>query len=248
MIFKISGLFIGLLFGFLLKRGRFCPTGTIRDIYLEKKYYNAVLILAVIATEGVLYHLLVGSGVSTTPFFGCYSLIAVPIGGFIFGIGAVMTNGCITSTLVKVGDGRIIGILSLIVFAITEFFTNKWVFKPFTQKLMGFKEVYDIDLFDMPISPLIVFVPLVVVLYVVMIRHYRSHKPKYKLPQRYAGLRHVFCEKIWSREVTVVLIGIVMGTAFYFSNLTDRNGGISISDPVLSWFNMITHTHSEPIG
>lgn len=69
MIFKISGLFIGLLFGFLLKRGRFCPTGTIRDIYLEKKYYNAVLILAVIATEGVLYHLLVGSGVITTPFF-----------------------------------------------------------------------------------------------------------------------------------------------------------------------------------
>ena len=129
MIFKISGLFIGLLFGFLLKRGRFCPTGTIRDIYLEKKYYNAVLILAIIATEGVLYHLLVGSGVITTPFFGCYSLIAVPIGGFIFGIGAVMTNGCITSTLVKVGDGRIIGILSLIVFAITEFFTNKWVFK-----------------------------------------------------------------------------------------------------------------------
>lgn len=65
MIFKISGLFIGLLFGFLLKRGRFCPTGTIRDIYLEKKYYNAVLILAIIATEGVLYHLLVGSGVIT---------------------------------------------------------------------------------------------------------------------------------------------------------------------------------------
>ena len=47
-------------------------SGTIRDIYLEKKYYNAVLILAIIATEGVLYHLLVGSGVITTPFFGCY--------------------------------------------------------------------------------------------------------------------------------------------------------------------------------
>jgi hypothetical protein len=39
-----------------------------------------------------------------------------------------------------------------------------------------------------------------------------------------------------------------MAAAFYFSNLTGRNGGISISDPVLSWFNMITGTHSEPIG
>ena len=61
-------------------------------------------------------------------------------------------------------------------------------------------------------------------------------------------MRHVFCEKIWSREVTVILIGVLMAAAFYFSNLTGRNGGISISDPVLSWFNMITGTHSEPIG
>ena len=120
MLLNISGLFIGLLFGFLLKRGRFCPTGTIRDIYLEKKYYNAVLILAIIATEGLFYHIMVGSTVIPSPYFGCYSMVAVPIGGFIFGIGAVLTNGCVTSTLVKVGDGRIIGILSLIVFATTE--------------------------------------------------------------------------------------------------------------------------------
>ena len=248
MLLNISGLFIGLLFGFLLKRGRFCPTGTIRDIYLEKKYYNAVLILAIIATEGLFYHIMVGSTVIPSPYFGCYSMVAVPIGGFIFGIGAVLTNGCVTSTLVKVGDGRIIGILSLIVFATTEYFTNKWIFKPFTQKVMGLQEVYDIDLFDMPFSPILIFAPVVVLLYILMFRHYRAHKPKYKLPQTYTGLRHVFCEKIWSREVTVILIGVLMAAAFYFSNLTGRNGGISISDPVLSWFNMITGTHSEPIG
>ena len=235
MLLNISGLFIGLLFGFLLKRGRFCPTGTIRDIYLEKKYYNAVLILAIIATEGLFYHIMVGSTVIPSPYFGCYSMVAVPIGGFIFGIGAVLTNGCVTSTLVKVGDGRIIGILSLIVFATTEYFTNKWIFKPFTQKVMGLQEVYDIDLFDMPFSPIIIFAPVAVLLYILMFHHYRAHRPKYKLPQR-------------SREVTVILIGVLMATAFYFSNLTGRNGGISISDPVLSWFNMITGTHSEPIG
>ena len=37
-----TGLLFGFLFGFLLKRSRFCPTGTIRDIYLEKRYYNLV--------------------------------------------------------------------------------------------------------------------------------------------------------------------------------------------------------------
>ena len=248
MPFNISGLFIGLLLGFLLKRGRFCPTGTIRDFYLEKKYYNVVLILAIIATEGLLYHMLVGSMTIPSPFFGCYSMVAVPLGAFIFGVGAVLTNGCITSTLVKVGDGRIIGILSLVVFATTEYFTNKWIFKPFTQKVMGLQEVYDIDLFDMPFSPVFIFLSVAIVLYIIMFRHYMTHKPKYKLPQSYTGIRHVFCEKIWSREITVILIGIVTAAAFYFSNLTGRNGGISISDPVLSWFNIITCTHSEPIG
>ena len=175
-------------------------------------------------------------------------MVAVPIGGFIFGIGAVLTNGCVTSTLVKVGDGRIIGILSLIVFATTEYFTNKWIFKPFTQKVMGLQEVYDIDLFDMPFSPIIIFAPVAVLLYILMFHHYRAHRPKYKLPQSYTGMRQVFCAKIWRREVTVILIGVLMAAAFYFSNLTGRNGGISISDPVLSWFNMITGTHSEPIG
>ena len=113
---------------------------------------------------------------------------------------------------------------------------------------MGLQEVYDIDLFDMPFSPIIIFAPVAVLLYILMFHHYRAHRPKYKLPQSYTGMRHVFCEKIWSREVTVILIGVLMAAAFYFSNLTGRNGGISISDPVLSWFNMITATHSEPIG
>lgn len=248
MLAKLSGLLIGFLFGFLLKRSRFCPTGTIRDIYLEKRYHNIVLILAIIATEGLIYHLLVYTGVIDSPFFSCYSLFSVPLGGFIFGFGAVMSNGCVTSTLVKVGDGRIVGILSLVVFSITEYFTNKSIFAPITGKVMGIGEVYDIDLFDIPFSLAIIFAPITVSLYYLLFRYYKSHKPKYRLPQHYTGLKHIFCEKIWSKDVAVPLIGIVMAIAFIFSNMTGRNGGISISDPVLSWFNMITGTHSEPIG
>ena len=209
MLLNISGLFIGLLFGFLLKRGRFCPTGTIRDIYLEKKYYNAVLILAIIATEGLFYHIMVGSTVIPSPYFGCYSMVAVPIGGFIFGIGAVLTNGCVTSTLVKVGDGRIIGILSLIVFATTEYFTNKWIFKPFTQKVMGLQEVYDIDLFDMPFSPIIIFAPVAVLLYILMFIITECTDPNTSCRKATQGCA-TSSAKDWSREVTVILIGVLM--------------------------------------
>ena len=32
----VYGLITGMLFAFLLKKSRFCPTGTIRDVYVEK--------------------------------------------------------------------------------------------------------------------------------------------------------------------------------------------------------------------
>ena len=129
MLLNISGFVYRIAVqAFYLSAGHSVHTGTIRDIYLEKKYYNAVLILAIIATEGLFYHIMVGSTVIPSPYFGCYSMVAVPIGGSSSESERCSPNGCVTSTLVKVGDGRIIGILSLIVFATTEYFTNKWIF------------------------------------------------------------------------------------------------------------------------
>ncbi|UTC62512.1 hypothetical protein E4O05_00935 [Treponema sp. OMZ 787] len=55
----ISGLITGIIFGFLWKRGKFCATGIVRDIYLEKQTPNIVLILAIIFIQAFLYHLMV---------------------------------------------------------------------------------------------------------------------------------------------------------------------------------------------
>src|SRR3712207_921481 len=112
----ISGLLIGIIFAFLLKRSRFCPTGTIRDIYLEKKYYNLSLILAVIFTQAFFYHLLVQFELIPAPVPLFFSTVAVGLGSFLFGFGAVITNGCVTATLLKSGDGRTIGLISLVTF------------------------------------------------------------------------------------------------------------------------------------
>lgn len=237
----ISGLIIGIIFGFLLKRGRFCPTGTIRDVRLEGHTYNLILILALIATEGFLYYAMISAGLVPMPKLKGFPLISVMLGSFIFGFGAVLTNGCITSSLVKTGDGRLTGIVSVITFTLGAAFAKQGALKPVTQALAS--QLLIADRLHKNLPALAIFGVIAIPLYIVMFRHYKTHKLKFSLPKRYSGLRHLVCEKIWPKEVIVVLCGVLMAAGFYFSNRAGRNGGFGITTPLISWLNVIVNNN-----
>lgn len=237
----ISGLIIGIIFGFLLKRGRFCPTGTIRDVRLEGHTYNLILILALIATEGFLYYAMISAGLVPMPKLKGFPLISVMLGSFIFGFGAVLTNGCITSSLVKTGDGRLTGIVSVITFTLGAAFAKQGALKPVTQALAS--QLLIADTLHKNLPALAIFGVIAIPLYIVMFRHYKTHKLKFSLPKRYSGLRHLVCEKIWPKEVIVVLCGVLMAAGFYFSNRAGRNGGFGITTPLISWLNVIVNNN-----
>lgn len=235
----ISGLTFGILFGFLLKRSRFCATGILRDVYLEKRKYNFILILAVIFTQALLYHLMIHFKIIPKPGFMRFPLIGVAVGSLMFGFGAVMCNGCTTSSLIKSGDGRIIGLLSVATFILSSYLAIEGPLKPVSEFWGTQKLASDRLLTKLTISPVLICVIIVIPLYYQMYRYYQAHKPKFRLPQKYSGLRHIFFEKIWPREIAVILIGILMALGFYFSNLTGRNAGFAISTPLLSWLNLV---------
>ncbi len=237
----ISGLIIGIIFGFLLKRGRFCPTGTIRDVRLEGHTYNLILILALIATEGLLYYAMISAGLVPMPKLKGFPLISVMLGSFIFGFGAVLTNGCITSSLVKTGDGRLTGIVSVITFTLGAAFAKQGALKPVTQALAS--QLLIADTLHKNLPTLAIFGVIAIPLYIVMFRHYKTHKLKFSLPKRYSGLRHLVCEKIWPKEIIVVLCGVLMAAGFYFSNRAGRNGGFGITTPLISWLNVIVNNN-----
>ena len=237
----ISGLIIGIIFGFLLKRGRFCPTGTIRDVRLEGHTYNLILILALIATEGFLYYTMISAGLVPMPKLKGFPLISVMLGSFIFGFGAVLTNGCITSSLVKTGDGRLTGIVSVITFTLGAAFAKQGALKPVTQALAS--QLLIADTLHKNLPALAIFGVIAIPLYIVMFRHYKTHKLKFSLPKRYSGLRHLICEKIWPKEIIVVLCGVLMAAGFYFSNRAGRNGGFGITTPLISWLNVIVNNN-----
>ena len=237
----ISGLIIGIIFGFLLKRGRFCPTGTIRDVRLEGHTYNLILILALIATEGFLYYAMISAGLVPMPKLKGFPLVSVMLGSFIFGFGAVLTNGCITSSLVKTGDGRLTGIVSVITFTLGAAFAKQGALKPVTQALAS--QLLIADTLHKNLPTLAIFGVIAIPLYIVMFRHYKTHKLKFSLPKRYSGLRHLVCEKIWPKELIVVLCGVLMAAGFYFSNRAGRNGGFGITTPLISWLNVIVNNN-----
>jgi putative transport system permease protein len=234
-----SGLIIGFIFGFLLTRSHFCPTGTIRDIALEGYIYNIALIFSLITTEGLIYYSLVILGLVPPPSFKYFPLFSVVLGAFIFGFGAVLTNGCITSSLVKLGDGRITGVISVLVFSLSVAATKQGALKPITQFLASRFLIKDELHKNLPISPLFIFLVGAVISYSFMFFCYKQYRLRFNFPKRYSGLRHIFFEKIWSRELIVILIGILAGLGFYFSNLTGRNDSFGITVPLFSLFNLI---------
>ena len=92
-----SGLFVGLLLGFVMQRTRFCLTGGFRDMYIQKnnKMFYALLIAISIQSVGLL--LLTSTGLLTLES-STFPIIGTVIGSFIFGIGIILAGGCATGT------------------------------------------------------------------------------------------------------------------------------------------------------
>ena len=238
---KISAFVLGFIFAFLLKRGRFCFAGTIEDVLLEKRPYNLVLLLALISTEATLYHLMLMVGLIPPISFKYFSLLATSIGGLIFGVGAVLCSGCITAALMKVGDGRITGIISIIFFMIGASMARSGILKVIGQFLAS--QTLMKDEFNKIFAPfaLSFFGVLTILSYALMFLHCKREKPFF-LPRKYSHpLHYLFCENLIRRESVVILLGVFLAIGFYFSNLTGRNDSFAITAPLTSLFNLLVN-------
>ncbi len=114
-------LVVGLCFGFILQRARFCFTASLRDPYLTggTSLTKAVLIAFAITSIGFVA-IQYGASVRGLPIPGFISPISLAtlIGAFMFGIGMVIAGGCASGTLMRVGEGFTMLMLVLIFFVI----------------------------------------------------------------------------------------------------------------------------------
>ncbi|MGX7024936.1 YeeE/YedE family protein [Vagococcus hydrophili] len=242
------GIIVGFLFGFLLKRSRFCMTGIIRDMYLEKKKTNIYLVLTVIFIQSVIYFSFVGLGLIPETEYKSFSVMAIMLGSFIFGFGAVMSQGCIVSTLIKVGDGRLVGLMSLLSFMLFTSMSKKGVLNGWIEGTQSKSQLSDDLLEKLSISPILVVIPITALVLVALFKTNKPKPKKFVMPTQYTGARHLFFEKIWNKKITAILFGILAGLGWYASNLTGRNGGFGMTTPIFSWFDFLTTSNFEGIN
>lgn len=113
----------GTIFGFILQRSRFCFTASMRDPALtgSTTLTRAVLIAFALTSLG-FWAIKYGAHLNGQPIPGQGYVVpisfATAAGAFLFGIGMVIAGGCASGTLMRVGEGFIMQIISLFFFII----------------------------------------------------------------------------------------------------------------------------------
>lgn len=111
---------LGLGFGVVLQRSRFCFTAAFRDLFQFRsgRTMKGVIVGMAVATAGFgahMYNLL------PNPFLGPVApeahatpvSLALIVGGVLFGIGMVIAGGCVSGSLYRIGEGYVASWASL---------------------------------------------------------------------------------------------------------------------------------------
>lgn len=101
----ISGLFIGILVGFILQRGQFCLSGQLRQVAFKCNLTSFSPLLTAIAVQSVGFYLLAQAEIIRIPS-SPMPIWATLFGALLFGIGMCVANRCVCGQLYCAGEGN----------------------------------------------------------------------------------------------------------------------------------------------
>lgn len=113
----------GICFGFVLQKSRFCFTASFRDPWItgSTSITKAVLIAFAITTIGFTA-IKYGYSINGLPIPGMNYVVPISfstaVGGVMFGTGMVIAGGCASGTLMRVGEGFMMQMLSFVFFIV----------------------------------------------------------------------------------------------------------------------------------
>ena len=219
-----SGLVLGSAFGYALQRGGFCMNTAFRSILFEKDYSVLRAYLLALVINSIVVQLLDYFAVITitrAPFFWP----ALIVGGFVFGCGMVLSGGCTSGTLYRCARGMMGSWAALIGFALGAVSFSGGPLSSVVQLLRAPVVDYlgeELTLYHLlPIDPLIAQWVLTIALAIpAVIWLARSPKSKFVIG--------------WNWPLTGTVVGLIGVLAWVFSSLSQRNFGLSITQPVVS--------------
>ncbi|MBN2045961.1 MAG: YeeE/YedE family protein [Anaerolineales bacterium] len=227
----ISGLFIGILFGFALQRGRFCMNSAIRDLALlqDNTLMKAVGIAVLVQMFG--FPLLSWAGLITPspkPLFWGANLV----GGIVFGIGMVLAGGCASGVTYRVGEGVVAALSAVIGLAAAGTITAMGFLKPVmsylqtnTKIMVGEASPTLANIFGLPYE----ITALVLSLVLGAIWLFVAMKNKEEVEASEGSLTQRIFVKGWTWLPTGIVIGIIGILAYWSSASAGRNYSLAIT-------------------
>ncbi len=128
----LAGLIIGVIFGIIAHRTRFCTMGGLYDITAKGDWrrFRAWILAAataIIATQAMAY---AGWLDLSQSFFlsAKVNWLSLLLGGFIFGMGMVFASGCGMRMLVRMGAGDIRAFIVVLIVGVVGYMTLRGIF------------------------------------------------------------------------------------------------------------------------
>lgn len=216
----ISGLVIGVVFGFLVQRGQFCFTSGFRDIYWQRDFSFLFALFIAITIQSIGLFTLSTLGLlrlPTTPL----PLLATLIGGLVFGMGMAIARVCATGGWFRSGEGVIGASVTLFVFTLMLTSAQSGSLKPILSPLLKSPLESSNIYLTLGISPWwLVGAMICATLGLFFVCRKHPHKSKLYL--------------------TATALGVLGVVAWVASAWSGRNYGFGISVPTMHLFQYLT--------
>ena len=127
-----AGAALGVAFGFIAEKTHFCTMGAVADLFtIESSKRLRMWFLAIaVATAGLQTMAYTGMVDTSKTIYTAPSLMWAShlLGGLLFGIGMVLSSGCGSKTLIRIGNGNLKSVVVFLIAGISAYATLKGLF------------------------------------------------------------------------------------------------------------------------
>ena len=236
----LTGLIIGIIFGFVMQRGRFCMNSAIRDTALLQDYTLLKSVGVAILVEMVGFAIMSAAGIITInpkPLFWGANLV----GSFIFGVGMVIAGGCASGITYRVGEGMMGALAAVIGLATTGTLTAMGFLKPIKDSLQTSTIIKTVDDTNLTLANVLGIpywiLALIIAIAAGAIWYFMARKNEDE--DLVVDTSMPFFKRPWNWLVTGIGIGIVGIISFPISAAAGRNYPLGITAGWIQWVKVV---------
>lgn len=135
-----GGFVLSAVFGAIMQRTRFCTMGSVSDIVNMGSWTRMRMWVLAIATATIGFNLLAATGQidSSQTIYTTSKVLWLSglVGGLLFGFGMVLSSGCGSKTLVRIGEGNLKAVVVFAMIAVFAYITLRGLTAEFRVRVL----------------------------------------------------------------------------------------------------------------